>query len=1059
MVNTYTLSIKEGGTWQKVTAVFPFSWGELLDERLDEGSVTFFSKVKAYKATTELRASLQENGITTQNKYFILATDNGAEYPAGSGKYKHRVYIIERTKFLDGILCSSLTFTNSLGTNYISTQVYAKMRDSNIDSSIIDAVPISVLNRFYVEEFKTPSLNGEDIFIPSAYTVGQKLGDLMVSMGLEDGIAVVTQYDNLSSSPHPDDESRVTVLNNGKTSTYYWQESTSIELKNILEITYRINLKFDAQSQGGGVVYRTFDFFFELYGVQDYLPLKRYSITDCILRVLECAEVLRVGDNPRFTFEGITYTNGVASAPAAGSQAEKYSKIYAPEFTMTQSTLREQLKVIGSYIHAEPYLDENNVVHYLEYGDRTVCPLEGKPYITQTFSTDINQYCTEVRSNVQNLISSLGYAKGVVVEPGEQLMRSLRTEQQYARINEQNGYIATDLPIYSIEKVVCGIVRSSGGTPTGWELDPVDITPFVFEATEYGSNLSSYGGGYPYSKSYAIYYTQGQRGLQGLFFQAADTISTALNSPFAIANILASATGKSASEIYDILLDNNIPNLAFNITYKPITSAFVSHGKQVYIEGEQSYVQIYNQGENMVESTYFGESMKGVAARLGNIEQERTYILGSLSSVPKIGQMLDGYAISAVHCEFNPRSIKCTVGLSKDFNRISQYVGINSQKRMYEISERQVVQRDVLYKEHIIITREASKTSDSGRFFRDMFGFLAAFIPKASSSLPPVKLAYVGLYAKSDLDEDVIARLNLPVVSRALGNVIHFGAALKDNYSAGDRAEWDTVKAQNGSNISGRFMSDTPYTDVYGRAYWMSFALSTTYDTSGGYMEGSDFTEYYPGTAFSLPDNLGIWDGNRPAWTSYGAKEFRIRKDNREVISMNTEIEYKVDSTASDIIIGPALAERCSYLRGGNTEGVEIRQLTRLVGKFERYIPDDATHAAGDITYSITAYDASGIEYRGSLGGGWASIILSGTYFVKFKLTVEVTSSDSSIKSWAIVTEDSTDVTTVVDEDGNVTTEPVTVGGELLLAGEFKDEYGYVEGEVHKYDYYFYIRR
>lgn len=57
-------------------------------------------------------------------------------------------------------------------------------------------------------------------------------------------------------------------------------------------------------------------------------------------------------------------------------QAKKWENELAPEFTMTQCTLREQLKIIGGYIHAEPRLggyDENGVyqenwIFFDEYG-------------------------------------------------------------------------------------------------------------------------------------------------------------------------------------------------------------------------------------------------------------------------------------------------------------------------------------------------------------------------------------------------------------------------------------------------------------------------------------------------------------------------------------------------------------------------------------------------------------------------------------------------------------------------------------------------------------------
>ncbi len=114
-MRTFIVEINKGGKWRKVTAVFPFSSGELLDERLDEAYVTFYSRTKEYRPLTEFRITHNVDGKQEGDiEYYILATDNSAEFPSGSGRYKHQVYLIERTKLLEGVVCPSLTFTNAL---------------------------------------------------------------------------------------------------------------------------------------------------------------------------------------------------------------------------------------------------------------------------------------------------------------------------------------------------------------------------------------------------------------------------------------------------------------------------------------------------------------------------------------------------------------------------------------------------------------------------------------------------------------------------------------------------------------------------------------------------------------------------------------------------------------------------------------------------------------------------------------------------------------------------------------------------------------------------------
>ena len=56
------MATEQDGTYKKGNAVFPFTSGELLDERLDEAKVVFFSGEKAYKPLTEFLVEFNANG-------------------------------------------------------------------------------------------------------------------------------------------------------------------------------------------------------------------------------------------------------------------------------------------------------------------------------------------------------------------------------------------------------------------------------------------------------------------------------------------------------------------------------------------------------------------------------------------------------------------------------------------------------------------------------------------------------------------------------------------------------------------------------------------------------------------------------------------------------------------------------------------------------------------------------------------------------------------------------------------------------------------------------------
>ncbi|MBQ3040845.1 MAG: hypothetical protein IJD42_04525 [Clostridia bacterium] len=113
-----------GNYTQKITStVFPFSASALLDERLNEAVIhTINDSVQSYKPTTEVMIEATD-GTNTKNYYYIVSNDIAQELPNGSGKYKHEIYLIERTKLLEGIYCQSLTFTNTKGNVYTNNPV------------------------------------------------------------------------------------------------------------------------------------------------------------------------------------------------------------------------------------------------------------------------------------------------------------------------------------------------------------------------------------------------------------------------------------------------------------------------------------------------------------------------------------------------------------------------------------------------------------------------------------------------------------------------------------------------------------------------------------------------------------------------------------------------------------------------------------------------------------------------------------------------------------------------------------------------------------------------
>ena len=806
--------------------------------------------------------------------------------------------------------------------------------------------------------------------------------------------------------------------------------------------------------------------------VANRYPLKRWTMKDVINRVLMVSKNLFQGETPDIVLDS--------------AQAAMFDKIYAPEMSFTQKTLRECLQDCGKIIHGEPRLtpiegatgSPHYTLTYDLYGATDESDMLYVPYITKTVSQAINGYCTHIDSNAQNLVNQLDYIQGggSLTEPYEDGYRTLRTETAYVRITETNGIIATQYPIYKVERLLCGYIPGNEGEGTD-----IDITPYLFEATEYNSQLSSYDENFPFSKAYGIYYTQGEKNIKGLFFKVENAIDTSLFSRYAIVNILRTATGNNSLTIPSGDT-GDYPVLAFQITYKPIYNVRVNQSKPYYPEHKRSAALIYNQQSNLMEARYYGENLKGAVARLGNVEKSYTYILSRLYLVPKAGMLFDkDYYISAVSVEFETSYIKCTIGLSKDFNRLSEYVGVSSNKRFYEVSERQAYDRNVLYKEYIVIGDEVE--SDDTLIGEKTLNAVADTFVQAGSYRPLSNVvAWGGTYDEpteaeskqdipvSDIQTSVSANyksvvftfpnpnndeitisgtvyygindntsafeftttgttytltpgignnninsvtvtaayrtvivsplpcVQLPVIASAFGNAMLFSWRYEDNYSAGPQSSYK----QNG-NVKGYFQDSTPYCDYYGKIYHYNFDLQEKGETPTNLSEQTNI-------GVSLPQ------ANAPTrssgyYSTLEHKPYILRKDSREVLQVNAQVEFVTNR--KDLIIGSALASSCGLVRGTDAE------LKPLLYVFPERLNKFIDHVEGKIDVDLSEMTGVAVSVSQAANG-------------KFTLTSEAFPTDG--KSWAIVTKQTEKSETVEDETGEVSTQTIYKGGNVLLA-------------------------
>ena len=374
--------------------------------------------------------------------------------------------------------------------------------------------------------------------------------------------------------------------------------------------------------------------------------------------------------------------------------------------------------------------------------------------------------------------------------------------------------------------------------------------------------------------------------------------------------------------------------------------------------------------------------------------------LCTFAQIPKIGTKYDkDYYISTVSVEVYKTHIRCTMGLTKDFNRISAYIGVSSERRLYEVSERAAYERTSLFKEYVVIGDE--ETPDDNSYLGDNFmalvgGTFTGTTPTDSNN-NAIKPDHVVAYGQTYQDNN-LPTVELPIVTTALGNAIVFIWSYQDNYSAGAMS---TYKSNNG--VSGYWQDDVQYTDYYGKMYRYSFDVkyslsrTLTYDeqtTEGLAFPSVTSTSYSGGGIFGTP-NSQVGTRQLP---------YIYRKDSREITQVNAEVEFVTNR--DDIIIGSAIASNSPAVNS-TIYGAKLYFLSEPVNKFApKYTTDLSSVPSADITVTQN---------------GKQLIITAGTV-------------PSDCVAWAIITEQSQTSETVEDDEGNISEQTIYNGGEIIVA-------------------------
>lgn len=912
---SYQPQIYENNQWQALSPwARPFTDGTALNDVLDAGCInlSLSSRYNAIKPFTPIRIIISENGVEVDRIYRLVSSTKRTRRtfaPSVGAKYDWTINTIELTKQLERRFIGTLTSTRYLHTDYASAyQQVVENLNNGLNTGYKKYIDIT-------QHYYSPvAVNNEYTIYSDRYTINVTPNGTVTNGSIK-------SYNVRLTSP-----SGKILINENLTSN----KTIQIEETGTYSLTETIVIAW-ALVGDPGVLDETFINNLSFASFEQIAPKTQPTITSVCQRLLS---------------SGITRRGGLSEQEYVLDEdfAQEYENVTAPEFSFTNCTLWDALSQVGGYIHAIPRLvplsttdDTHYKVTFDKLGGSEQAPTM-PPMIYQDSTIDSNEWCGKITSPAQNLCNTTDES-GAITELGNDYI-TVRTEDGQIEINGDNVLIRTSLPIQQLIKLECGFIPDydSGNTPVG------DITAYAYEDAEYSVLSSYWGTAYPYSKAWALRWKQGGTTIDGLTWRQKNV--TSVGDAFqntAIINIINAKTGLSLKSS----ATNNgewYRRLAFKVTYVPIATARVEAVKPVLTDGgETSNALVYNQGANVAETSFYGEKMRGAIARLGQDVEQRTYDIKTYSQMPKVGQILDGKYIATIDAEYDITRIRITVTLAKNFNQLSQFVGLNSNYRLYDISEKQSVERHIHYADKILIGKTPAGSNLT--ILRNVFNVLINTINHSitvNDKINKAQLVRVLPFSEGNALQD--RAVILPVVAFPFGTSICFNFSFYDNYGAGYQSSDDYENEKN--KAAQRLV---PYTDVYGEVSHIHFAMynegwtpNLAAQQDGGYAklypQNKDFDWNGGATQLAYIDTSLVGYMN-----SAGALE--INKDSREKIDVTYQVHYIAKS--DDIVVGTGLANCCKLVT--DTEAIPILGravvyvvwLDHTINGLNQYINDD----------------------------------------------------------------------------------------------------------------------
>lgn len=339
--------------------------------------------------------------------------------------------------------------------------------------------------------------------------------------------------------------------------------------------------------------------------------------------------------------------------------------------------------------------------------------------------------------------------------------------------------------------------------------------------------------------------------------------------------------------------------------------------------------QFNNQLDRIVDSAKFGNNTYGALLRSGNqskVEQEYCTSLAKLKDSGELYSIDDNtYYVAKNTMLVYPNNVICEVEYSKDYNKLSEIIGINSEPRFYEIPEDKSIKRNIAIDKFVVLSTEKISSGTEITYDESSLSPINQFLQMSLSGEYPnyVFTKFMGKGSNQEtksFSKEVIT----PCLSFASGNTLTMEWEMEDNFGAGEyqknvSSEYAEMYANSSFfaqmlkifNVSYTKSGDTTFTtrqsvqycDVFGKADIMDFKYvkdGLNNDTFTKKLTMSNFIRSMPevnGSAVYYNAISKTRFGGYAISNSYTTGQgYVIDKDARETIGINDSFHVLTNS-------------------------------------------------------------------------------------------------------------------------------------------------------------------